>query len=159
MPSHRPTASSLLQLLAIGSVLGILLVTLLPAGHHKGELIISPFADIRRMLVHRDAQSTLQVVGNVLLFMPLGFFIPLAVLGLNRLGRVALVAASLSITVETLQYFLPLGRIASSDDVLLNVTGGICGFLLMRAVQRFSLGTGLLRPESYHEHGTGRTPT
>ncbi|WP_308797648.1 VanZ family protein [Agromyces silvae] len=90
----------------------------------SGGLQLVPFRDLRAVLTGDD--SIVQVVGNLLVFAALGFFLPIRF----RLARpawvpgiVGLVAGGLSVLVEAIQLTLPLGRVASVDDVLLNAAG------------------------------------
>ncbi|MDX3385650.1 VanZ family protein [Streptomyces niveiscabiei] len=50
----------------------------------------------------------------------------------RTLGRVAAIAALLSTAVEITQYALAVGRVSSTDDVLLNTAGAVVGALLTR---------------------------
>jgi hypothetical protein len=68
------------------------------------------------------------VVLNILLFIPLGFGLRLAAWPWRRVG---LAAFLVSFTVETLQYFVIAGRDASLGDVLSNSTGGVLGAALV----------------------------
>jgi hypothetical protein len=73
-------------------------------------------------------RGSVDVVLNILLFIPFGF-------GLRLAGwpwrRVAAAAFVLSFTVETLQYFVITGRDASLGDVVSNSTGGVLGAALV----------------------------
>ena len=72
-------------------------------------------------------------IGNVLLFLPLGFGLS-GLLQTSRLGATAklaiilIISASLSSTVEVLQAFLPL-RASTISDIITNTMGGGLGFL------------------------------
>jgi glycopeptide antibiotics resistance protein len=69
------------------------------------------------------AMSVPQIVGNLLVFAALGFFVPLRFAALASVPRVLLLAAGCSALVETAQYALQLDRVSSVDDVLLNAAG------------------------------------
>lgn len=58
-----------------------------------------------------------------------------------RASRVAAIAAVGSVTVESLQYLLDLGRVASADDVLLNTCGAVLAALITRRWHRKSGAT------------------
>lgn len=67
------------------------------------------------------------VVGNILIFLPFGFFISL-ILNSQKLNRPLLITFITSLTIELVQMFI--GRSFDVDDILLNCVGGVCGFLL-----------------------------
>ena len=67
------------------------------------------------------------VVGNILIFLPFGFFVSLY-LNSQKLNRPLLITFLTSLTIELVQTFI--GRSFDVDDILLNCIGGICGFLL-----------------------------
>jgi hypothetical protein len=67
--------------------------------------------------------AVVQLGGNLLVFAAFGFFAPIR--WRLTVYRVALIAAAGSVTVETLQYILDLGRVSSVNDVLLNTTGAV----------------------------------
>ena len=85
-----------------------------------------PFHDLIDLLSDSDAAA--QIAGNLLAFAAVGFFLPIR----RRLARpalvplaVALIVAGLSLAVEVLQFVLDIGRVASVDDILLNVAGAV----------------------------------
>lgn len=126
------------EMLAGSSVACILLLTLLPLGHRQATVSLVPFTDIRRTVTAGThvAGFRADVAANVVLFVPFGIFVPLAIQALNSAKRIVLLAAGFSIAIETLQFFLPLSRTTSTDDVLLNTTGAVLGFLILRALRR-----------------------
>lgn len=68
-----------------------------------------------------------QVIGNILLFLPFGFFVS-KFIKINKIGSMFLVSLFASSVIETVQYYI--GRCFDIDDIILNVAGGILGFLL-----------------------------
>ncbi len=69
------------------------------------------------------------VFGNVLAFMPLGFFIP-ALNGKHQNGFwVVLICFSLSLQVEVIQMITKLGCF-DVDDLFLNTLGGMFGYIV-----------------------------
>ncbi len=102
-------------LLAVSGSTAILGLTLFP---NPGQAVFSARTPLL-CLVCGD-QGGADVVLNLLLFTPLGT-------GLRWLGwswrRVVMLSASLSFTVEFLQYFVVAGRDASLSDLLTNTTG------------------------------------
>ncbi|MDL2235373.1 VanZ family protein [Christensenellaceae bacterium OttesenSCG-928-L17] len=67
------------------------------------------------------------VVGNVLLFMPLGFLLPL-LWKRNGLFSTVVQGALFSILIETIQLFL--WRSTDIDDVILNTFGTLAGYVV-----------------------------
>ncbi len=66
--------------------------------------------------------------GNVIIFMPFGFFMPMA--SKYRSFLVTLFGSfGLSLCVETFQFFSRVGSF-DVDDLLLNTIGGVAGYLL-----------------------------
>jgi len=72
-----------------------------------------------------------QVVGNILLFMPFGFFATYYT-RVNKIRTITFITFLVSITIETVQKFI--GRCFDIDDIILNVIGGILGFLVFVAL-------------------------
>lgn len=91
----------------------------------------SNFTPFKEMLRY-DIGSSLffkNVLGNILLFIPLGFYAGYYTKSKNIIPMFIIVAIS-STTIEFTQ--LNIGRTFDIDDIILNVTGGILGFLLYK---------------------------
>ena len=67
--------------------------------------------------------------GNVLAFMPYGFFMPILRPKLRRMNGMFLAAFLLSLTIEITQLLTRVGSF-DVDDLILNTAGGIAGYLL-----------------------------
>ncbi len=76
-----------------------------------------------------------QVFGNILLFIPLGYFFT-KYCRIKRLGGIILTSLLASLSIEVVQHFI--GRCFDIDDVILNVTGGVIGFLIYIALDAIS---------------------
>jgi hypothetical protein len=72
-------------------------------------------------------KGTADFILNVLLFVPLGFGLRLA--GTRRRAA-AVVAVLMTITIETLQYYVVPGRESGLNDIVSNSTGGFLGIAL-----------------------------
>lgn len=95
-----------------------------------------PFASIRLELSNADSLTGLvNVVGNVLLFVPLGCFGLLCTRW--RLLVVVLSGGALSLAIEATQYLAH--RVADVDDVILNATGTVLGAMVGLGLQRMFL--------------------
>jgi hypothetical protein len=84
--------------------------------------------------------TSFDLLSNILGYMPLGFWLCLAALrtGTSRWhawGLAALLTATLSFALESLQSFLPV-RVPSQVDWLCNSLGGVCGALLAASLEK-----------------------
>ncbi len=68
-----------------------------------------------------------QVLGNIFMFVPLGYFAT-SYCRIKDLGTITLFSLLSSTIIEVTQHFI--GRSFDVDDIILNVVGGITGFLL-----------------------------
>jgi len=96
-----------------------------------------PFLSIKRMLFLVANRPGLRffalqnLVGNVLLFIPLGTFLPGIFSKLSVFWRFLLVLTGILLSVELIQLFTLLGFF-DVDDLILNLLGGLFGFFLWR---------------------------
>ena len=67
------------------------------------------------------------VVGNMLMFIPYGFFISYFLKTKNPL-LILLLTTLVSVTIEFTQ--LLIGRVFDIDDIMLNIIGGLLGFII-----------------------------
>lgn len=72
-----------------------------------------------------------QVFGNIILFMPFGFFTAYYT-KMKKLSGITFMSFLVSLTIEVVQKYI--GRSFDIDDILLNVLGGILGFLIYIAL-------------------------
>ena len=92
------------------------------------------------------------VGGNILVFVPFGFMLPIVTPRTDGWRRAALAGLALSLTMEATQLAVSLlvgyaYRVTELDDVLLNVLGVLLGFSLYRLV-RPRLGSLRQRPRT-----------
>lgn len=73
-------------------------------------------------------QNLINLAGNVGIFLPMGLLPPLLWERWRRLWKTALLCLSISCGIECLQLFL--SRSVDVDDVILNLLGGVLGYLL-----------------------------
>ena len=77
------------------------------------------------------------LAGNLILFAPMGAFLPFAFDKMKKLWRVVLVLLIMILTVELIQIVLLIGSF-DVDDLMLNMLGGLIGYVacLLPPVQR-----------------------
>ena len=95
-----------------------------------GGTNFKPFSEILRYK-YGTTGFYKQVFGNILLFIPLGYFLT-KYCNLKRMGGLILMTLLSSLSIEVVQHFI--GRSFDIDDVILNVTGGIIGFIIYKVL-------------------------
>lgn len=107
--------------------------------HQEYHYNFIPFETIRRYLgLSKPGGSFLRffnVEGNVLAFLPFGFFLPFLWGRFRRIWRTVLSTALFSLIVELLQLVTKVGS-CDIDDILLNTLGGVIGYLLFLFVRK-----------------------
>lgn len=109
-----------------------------------------PLETIRTYLHYRQDMPFLRwfsnLAGNLLIFVPLGLYLPMLFQRMRRFASACLVIVAISVLLEVLQYLLGTGS-TDVDDLLLNTLGGICGYGLFSLIARpaTSPGTALMR--------------
>ena len=92
-----------------------------------------PFLEIKRFLVHYKVLGakavTLNLLGNVLAFMPFGFFLPVFSRRCHIFLNTVFYSFELSLFVELIQLVTKVGSF-DVDDLILNTLGGALGFLM-----------------------------
>ncbi len=91
------------------------------------EFILDP-ADARAFWVN--------IVGNIVSFLPMGFFLPLVISRLNKIVRTTAVVLFISTIIEINQYIFKVG-VFDVDDIILNTLGGLIGFLIYRVIREY----------------------
>lgn len=79
--------------------------------------------------------AVINLVGNVIMFVPLGFFTARLWRIFRPLWRCALLGGGIIVCVELIQFLTRVGS-CDFDDLLLNVVGICLGYGLMRLVRR-----------------------
>ena len=80
-----------------------------------------------------------QVLGNIALFVPLGWLVPMLWQRMRSVLRVVALGGAISIGIELAQLLFFPGRQSSLDDVILNVGGAFVGAVMFLAA-RFEWG-------------------
>ena len=120
-------------LLAYAVAVGVLTLRAVPEIGTPARLL--PLSGISYLLTEPGKSTYVQfesIVGNVALFVPLGWLLPMIWAQLRSLRRVLAITAVCSIAIEVAQFAIP-GRTPATDDVLLNTLGGIIGAIMFFA--------------------------
>lgn len=72
------------------------------------------------------------VFGNIILFIPLGIYLPLFKCD-KRIGVNVLLAFLISLSVEIIQYIFGIGA-SDIDDIILNTFGGFIGIVIYKSI-------------------------
>lgn len=75
-----------------------------------------------------------QLLLNIAMFVPYGILLPIVSDKMERFLKTAGVVFATTLTIEIVQYFI--GRSADIDDVIMNLLGGIIGYLLYCVMRR-----------------------
>lgn len=126
---NKALLRALVDTLAVASLIPAVLLTLVMPGGVHTTIELVPLTDMWATGI--NATTLYQNAGNVLLFLPFGALLPVAFNGVfARLWRILAVAAGLAVAIEVLQYLLDVGRVSSTDDVILNTAGAALGCVL-----------------------------
>ena len=101
-----------------------------------------PFETIVRFWKHLDSSSlglrthaVINLAGNVVMFIPLGFFLPLLWPKLRRLWKTLLLCAGIIVAVEVLQLLTLVGS-CDADDLILNLPAAAMGYGIFRLLPK-----------------------
>jgi glycopeptide antibiotics resistance protein len=135
--------SGWVRVAALVYVAALTVVTLLPIhwtlgtsrwpADYRPQLV--PFQGTLQELKWTPLETLAELFGNVLLFAPLGFLLPLLVPAMRRWRQALAVGAGVSLIIELYQLAWPGVRKASVDDVLLNALGALLGFAALRLTE------------------------
>jgi glycopeptide antibiotics resistance protein len=101
--------------------------------NYKPQLV--PFGGILFNLKDSPLETLAELFGNVLLFAPFGFLLPLLVPAMRRWWRTLAVGAGISLLIELSQIAWPSVRRASVTDLLMNSLGTLLGFAALRLTE------------------------
>ncbi|CAN5513817.1 hypothetical protein BH11BAC3_BH11BAC3_39450 [soil metagenome] len=143
------TKKELLLLLFVTYLTSVLCLTLTPASlthfNNPNQLRFNyiPFVKLYKDICYMFKISYYEateivlenLLGNILLFMPMSIFIPLLFPKYESLKSVVTICVLLSFSIELIQYLMlnyGTNRTADIDDIILNTFGGYLGFIIYR---------------------------
>ncbi len=96
---------------------------------------LKPFEEIGRFIKYRNAFTLefflVNMVGNVVAFMPFGFFLPIISGKFEKFYLAIFLTAFFSLMIESLQLATRVGSF-DVDDIILNTTGGLLGYIIFK---------------------------
>lgn len=131
------TGSETLLLVALVLIVIATLLTPQLPGADQRTILLEPFWDLREALAGRQvlARAVAEMIGNVLLFIPLGVGLVLRWPRLS-IGATLGLAVAVSLIVEIGQAISAGGRMTDVTDVLMNGVGAVLGAAIARRVIR-----------------------
>lgn len=105
----------------------------------RGLINITPFEETIETLSDNSIpimNPIRNIVGNILIFTPLGFLIPTIKPNLNKIVKVTLIGFFVSLSIEVLQIFT-MGNVCDIDDVILNTIGSFIGIVIYKIFIKF----------------------
>ncbi len=103
-----------------------------------------PFKTIAQFLFHQEdarfpqevwnIKRVINLFGNVFLFVPLGFLVPIAIKKADSFGKIFLIGSGYVLFIEITQYFTY--RATDVDDYILNMLGIMLGFWLYKIFKK-----------------------
>ncbi len=101
-------------------------------GYNTYRYNLVPFQEIHRFIAYRNSVTLwaflLNLIGNVFVFVPIGFLFPM--IGKREVGLIRAMASALglSLCIELLQLVTRVG-VFDVDDLILNTLGGAIGWM------------------------------
>lgn len=87
---------------------------------HTLNLVPFNFTDFNQFVVEK--------VPNIMLFIPLGFFMPIVFKSTRKFYKTVLISFAITFSIEFFQYFI--GRSSDIDDIITNLLGAIIGYVI-----------------------------
>lgn len=96
----------------------------------KHYIRIIPYVDINIILTN--------LLGNIVVFIPLGYLLPSLSMFFRNWLKIIIVSCILSMVIEVTQGYLQIG-VLDVDDVILNVLGGLSGYIIFILLKHISI--------------------
>lgn len=115
------------------------MLTLVPSGFDmQGGVNLVPFSGIVDALLTTSEVALQLIFLNILMFVPMGVFLPWVFPKVDRLYKAVLISFGATLIIEALQVALPGGRAFDIDDIILNTLGGAIGYSLFAFISLFA---------------------
>ncbi|WP_309516998.1 VanZ family protein [Rossellomorea marisflavi] len=133
----RDLLPKVFTILSIGAVCLLTLTPLDGPNISEGQTNFEPFSNLKLNLHGPHIEVPIRnLLANVLLFVPFGFFVAWWMKRKKALGwKVTGAGALLSLIIEGCQYVFPLGRATDIDDWMMNTLGALVGVILFQVGQ------------------------
>ncbi|MGL5329388.1 MAG: VanZ family protein, partial [Peptostreptococcaceae bacterium] len=112
-----------------------------------GIINIIPFKETINTILDEHVPITMpirNIVGNILLFVPLGIMIPILFNKYDKLSKIFVLGLTSSLCIEVVQLFVGY-NISDIDDVIFNTTGAILGFACYKLLKVFISKTNVVK--------------
>ena len=133
-----PPAKQLACFLFSACVIIVLAATVITGASNAAtadrSLNLVPFRGLQETWGMPEPKKIAQTAANVVMFIPLGLMMSVALRRMRNFWKTALSLALFSFAIEFTQYFT--GRSADIDDLMLNTLGGMLGYLIFFVVSR-----------------------
>lgn len=84
---------------------------------------------------NNPASFVINIIGNIVVFVPFGFLLPMAFQKqLDRLDKLLFASVTGILVIELLQLVLKVG-VFDIDDIILNSIGVVAGFVVLKVIQ------------------------
>ncbi|WP_416150073.1 VanZ family protein [Salipaludibacillus sp. HK11] len=124
----------ILHILFVLSIIGVIMVTLLPRPHMDGRsLQLVPFVSSLDLLIKSVHYTVpIRLLGfNIILFIPFGILLVLILKPMSKvIMKTTLIGMMFSIIIEISQFLLNIGRVSNIDDVILNTLRAFMGAVI-----------------------------
>ena len=132
-------------------ILMVIIVTLFPfvIGGYIGEPsmnivpVFNTIKDIYEVPIGMESYMVgfwiKNILGNILLLLPLGIFLPMCFKRLRSFKSTVITCALVSLSIEVIQYIsIYFGNFRSCDidDIILNTLGGMIGFIIYKVIDK-----------------------
>ncbi|MBA4535155.1 VanZ family protein [Brevibacillus halotolerans] len=95
------------------------------------EISLIPFDTIISFFTHFESYNRFELLGKILLYIPIGILIPLLFSSINNMLRNFVFTLALSLLMNSMILVIRVGFF-DIDDIILNVVGGVIGFVFVK---------------------------